>query len=182
VPRSEGLRQIPWALGYEGGIAEIQGQYCGSKTEGFFEIPERELWVSHERRMAFGHIALRENGRQWLRDSLDEQRDAGNSFFTFNLSRQTLTVLRPRNFCRTAIRYWKKSVSPFGLRSAMRPSGQSVTRRDLELYAGCARSMRIYDWCRCELVDLLSARLALHFDRGDQRWRGGIKQRSRASL
>ena len=54
------------------------------KTEGFFEIPERELWVSHERRMAFGHIALRENGRQWLRDNLDEQPDAGEFVFHFH--------------------------------------------------------------------------------------------------
>jgi hypothetical protein len=53
------------------------------KTEGFFEIPDRELWASRERRMAFGHVSLRDNGRQWLRDSLDEQPDAGEFVFHF---------------------------------------------------------------------------------------------------
>jgi hypothetical protein len=54
------------------------------KAEGFFEIPDRELWASRERRMAFGHVALRDNVRQWLRDNLDEQIDAGEFVFHFH--------------------------------------------------------------------------------------------------
>jgi hypothetical protein len=34
--------------------------------------------------MAFGHVALRDNGRQWLRDNIDEQPDAGEFVFHFH--------------------------------------------------------------------------------------------------
>jgi hypothetical protein len=54
------------------------------KTEGFFEIQKRELWASRERKMAFGHIALRDNGPQWLRDNLDEPLDPGEFVFHFH--------------------------------------------------------------------------------------------------
>jgi hypothetical protein len=72
--------------------------------------------------MAFGHVALRDNGRQWLRDNIDEQPDAGEIRLSLSFVRQILTAPRRGTCCKTAFGSWKKSVWPSSALGPVRDS------------------------------------------------------------
>jgi hypothetical protein len=54
------------------------------KSAGFFEIPVRQMWVSHDSRKAFSHQALRDHDHRWLLERFDDTVPDGSFYFYFN--------------------------------------------------------------------------------------------------
>jgi hypothetical protein len=66
------------------------------KNSGFFELPTRMLWVSHEQRKAFSRDVLRDHDSRWLHERLSEKVPETRFFFYFNVI--------PKNFKEESLR------------------------------------------------------------------------------